>query len=680
MLKPSLYKILSYLALGLFFSSCNRSGNFTVDGFDPLSNYTQKTNDTFYTIQADLSDAVLNGIEIPTKKQTANGYFKFSFNVSNHSPDIKKYYYKIFYQNESYKINDTLPFANENFYGSYDNGLYTIKATKILMPGEETSVVDSFQIIGNPRNEEIYFGADPNKYLALDDSIKSKMEFIRKVPEWMKSVTEKAKTEETSVDEQIYLNALWAINDEKQRAKSVNNRWKRNPRMGNYRFMLVVTSPEDIGKIPMEILDIQKKNNAGTYVNPFGYFLFREGKDLKNTKIIVSNKTLNVKSTMDLGSGVYVDKLSINKSKFTNEYFNSNCNNSNDLYSRAQFKQYFHNIDKNFTVYNVPEIRDVTGENFTKTEYEEFVKKYQSKESRTKMYVSTSDCPCKTVNSVQKENKLTMTVPAVEPGKWRKEHVGLSSRIGFTYGKVRAKIKFPEMLSKDNVWNGITNAFWLLFQEDADWNKRRICDAEIAYIPKSEGDNDEALKHSKKSISYSEIDFEIVKESQYWPKTSYQNNPLLFKVDDAANSDEIMVTCTNWDMACHEPKEFNIGAKDYSVDGKSYVLHRWNHYYKALSTKHPVKHDEIFKAPYYYFEIDWQPEKIIWRIGPEKDKMKVVCIMDKNISAIPNNQMMIMFTQEWHNEEWWPTAPFKQNFIPFPKKDINGQILEIEIE
>lgn len=678
MLKPFLIQLSAILS-GLFvFSSCSRSGSFVVENFDPITNYSQKNNNI--DIQADLSDAVINGIEIPTKKQTSNGFFKFSFNVKNTSSEIKKYYYKIFYQNESYKHVDTTSLSHENFYGSWADGKFTIKATKILMPGEEITVQDSFRIVGNPRNEILYFGADPNKYLALDDSIASKIEFVKKVPAWMKSIAEAAKKEETTIEEQIYLNALWAIKDEKQRSKSVNNRWKRNPRMGNYKFMLVVTSPEDIGKIPMEIRDIQLTNKDGFFLNPFSYFLYKEGKELKNTKVIVSEKTLNVKSSLDLGSGIYVDKLSINKSKFTSDYFNDNCSNNNSLYSKAQFQQYFHNIDKDFTIYNVPEIRDVTGENFTIEEYKTYLSKYNNKESRQKMYVSTSDCPCKTVNSDGRNKKLLMTVPATEPGKWRKEHVGLSSRIGFTYGKIRAKIKFPEMLSKENVWNGITNAFWLLFQEDAEWNKRRDCNAEIAYIPKSEPDNNESLKRTKKSISYSEIDFEIVKESQYWPKTSYQDGKSAYKTDDAFNNNEIMVTCTNWDMACHEPKEFNIGAKDYKTEEGVYTLHRWNHYYKALSTKYPVKHDEIFKAPYYYFEIDWQPEKIIWRIGPEKDKLKIVCVMDKNISSIPNNQMMIMFTQEWHNEEWWPTAPFKQNFIPFPKKDINGEILEIEIE
>ena len=68
-----------------------------------------------------------------------------------------------------------------------------------------------------------------------------------------------------------------------------------------------------------------------------------------------------------------------------------------------------------------------------------------------------------------------------------------------------------------------------------------------------------------------------------------------------------MVTCSNWDMACHEPKKFNIGAMEFEVDNKKYVLHRWDHYYKALSNKVATKHSEIFDAPYYYFEIEWLP-------------------------------------------------------------------------
>jgi len=133
-------------------------------------------------------------------------------------------------------------------------------------------------------------------------------------------------------------------------------------------------------------------------------------------------------------------------------------------------------------------------------------------------------------------------------------------------------------------------------------------------------------------------------------------------------------------LACHEPKNFSVGAVEKKVNGKTYLFNRWAHYYKALTTKIPVSQDKMFKAPYYYFEIEWTPEKITWLIGPEKNKMHVICEMDNNVTAIPNNQMLMIITQEWHNQEWWPTTPFKQNFIPFPKNDIIGKVLEFEIE
>ena len=56
----------------------------------------------------------------------------------------------------------------------------------------------------------------------------------------------------------------------------------------------------------------------------------------------------------------------------------------------------------------------------------------------------------------------------------RKESVGVKTRVGFTYGKFRGKIKFPSQLNKSGVWSGITNAFWLIYQSEQEWNKRRI--------------------------------------------------------------------------------------------------------------------------------------------------------------------------------------------------------------
>jgi hypothetical protein len=677
MRKSTLLHSIFFIAAVIFLCSCN-TGGFKVEDFDPLVNYDQKQSDTLYAINADLSDAVLNGIEIPTKKQTNTGYFVFSFKIKNTSSDIKKYYYKIFYQNESYKFNDTLPLAHENFYGSWIEGLYTFKPTKILDVGEEVIVVDSFRIVGNPRNEAKYFGPDSRIYSFSPDSINSRMNFVKSVPKWMEDVTRNARKKNISIEQEIYYNAVWSIEFDKKKIPLKNNRWKRNPRMGTYQFMLAVTSPEDIGKIPMEIRNIQLADKKGQFKNPFGYFLLGEGRKLKNTKVILADKRLKVLSQMDLASGVFVDKQRTESNNISTEFYNSSCGNSFDLYTKAQFSQYFHSINTDFTVYNIPDIKDVVGENLTKKEYEEYLKIYQDKNKRVKLFVSTTKCPCATLKSDPQQKKITMINPASSKDELKKEHVGIGSRIGFTYGKFRTKVKFPEMLSKDFVWNGITNAFWLLFQT-GEWNNRRDCNSDKGYLPKDAPDHDSAFKQSKKTLDYSEIDFEIVKESQYWPKTSYNHSNLKYMVEDTYNN-QVMVTCTNWDMSCHEPPQYDIGVQEHLTDGAKYAVQRWNYYYKALSSKVPANHDELFRSPYYYFEIEWLPEKIIWRVGPEKDKLRVICVMDKTFTSIPNNQMRPMFTQEWHNEEWWPTAPYKQNFIPFPKKDIIGTILEIEIE
>src|SRR5688500_13582602 len=72
-------------------------------------------------ISADLPDAVSKGIDIPTKRQIPSGYFKGS--VQFHGDKGKKYFYKIYYRNESYKFpeGDSAynPLAEETFYGSW---------------------------------------------------------------------------------------------------------------------------------------------------------------------------------------------------------------------------------------------------------------------------------------------------------------------------------------------------------------------------------------------------------------------------------------------------------------------------------------------------------------------------------------------------------------------------------
>ena len=650
---------------------------FHVSNFVPVEdpNFSKKETITF---EADLQHSVLNGIVIPGNSHDKK-YFRFSFNAENKSDSLQDLYYKIYYQNETYKWPDSHLLTSENFYGSWEEKNTTFKFAKKLNPGEKILIQDSFRIVGNPRNEDIYFGADLNTFFLSDSLLNEKIALIKNNPEWLRQINEKAIKSKTKPEEQIYLDAMWLINDELSSSKEVNNRWKRNPRMGTYQFMLVVTNGIDRMRIPEPVADISKCSSKGVYINPFDYFLSQKNL-LEQTTVIRSERKIRVKSSFNLNHGVFVDKLAINKSNFSDTFYTSVCGESEKLFRNALFKQYFHSINKDFVLRNIPVQMDVVGEGLTRKQYAEFIKRYENSKDLISTYVNSTDCPCRTVNLDSVRKVLQLKNPGNSANEFHKEHVGIKSRVGFTYGKWTAKIKFPELLSIDNVWNGLTNAFWLLYQDDAPWNVRRPCNAEVAYIPKNLPDETASLWKSQKQINYSEIDFEILKESEYWPITSYANSNTEYKKDNSFTDGNIAITCTNWDMACHEPIDYNIGAKERVIDGNRYVHHRWDHFYKALTTKTIAKDDELFKRDYYFFEIDWRPDKIIWRIGTEKNKMRTICVMDDSFSAIPNNQMIMVLTQEWHNQEWWPTAPYKQNFIPFPKKDLVGELISVEIE
>ncbi len=672
------YNLILLFIVGLLVSSCNNDQNFSVENFDPLSNYTQKKNDSVYTIKTDLSNAVLYGIEIPTVKQLPNGQFTFSFKLENNTGTDQQFFYKLYYQNESYKFDNDSALASENFYGSWTEATLQFKPTAII--DDEIVITDSFRIIGNPREEQIYYGIDPEKVKITDSLLSVYKGYVTSDATWYNSTVEKSKSNKVSVEDQLYLEALWGINHYFQSQASYNNRWKRNPRMGNYKFMLVVCNAEDLGEIADEAKDITRKDSTNHFVNPFSYFLSGPGSKLKGTRVILSDKILAVSANLNLEKGLYVDRLGANKVDINTSYYSNTCGESDKLYHDAQFSQYFHHINKSWEFVNVKKTMDVVAEGLTREQYKNMISDYGKSKDFVHTYASAPDCPCKTVKANVPEKSLSILNPGNgNSGPYKKEHVGIKSRVGFTYGKWRAKIKFPKNITKDNVWNGLTNAFWLLFQSEDPWNVRRICNSEIGYIPKNVPDVPESVKESKPQINYSEIDFEILKESQFWTKLTYGKGDNFPKEDASANHD-VTICCTNWDMGCQQPKKYIFGARDFIVDGKKYSFGRWDFFSKLITSKVPAPHDEVFNDDFYYFEIDWQPTRIIWRIGKDKNNMREICRMNDEMTSIPNNQMVMHMTQEFHYQEWWPTAPFLQNYIPFPKNDLEGKLLEIEIE
>lgn len=658
---------------GLLIAGCTDSRHPKLESFELFAEFDNFNGDTL-NLTMDLHDPIMNGIIIPSREQTKNGYFNFSFRVKKCDQAL---YYKIYYQNESYKYPEGIsPLDGENFYGSWEEITQSFKAIDVSVPGNSIMVKDSFRIVGNPRTEKLYFGNTMDKFEVHEENIDKLISKIKSNPDWLNGIKEKAKREHRDLETQLFLDALWAINFDANKG-NVNNRWKRNPRTGLYKFMLVVVTDKAMEMIPDEVIHIDQTNAKGEFINPMGYFLHNIDSTLvgNGVTITVADKWLKLNAKMNLGSGIFVDLIKAGNKNLNKTYYNQNCNESSEMFRKAHFAQYFHYINKNWPLNNIPVIADVTANEYTDDDYKKGLTKYDES-SRLKRFPSNSDCPCKTVKSDPENNLIELINPGNKSLKdATKQNVGIVGRIGFTYGKITAKIDFPEQINSTNVWNGITNAFWMIYQDESEWNKRQICEG--GYIPKALTYKDNIRKTQ---INYSEIDFEIVKASKFWTQSSYPYGKP-FPQEDASLNNDIIVACTNWDLGCRDPKKYAWGVYDIKYDdGRTYQFHRWDEYYKATSIKVPVPSIELTQNKYYYYQIDWQPGKIIWRIGPEKDQLREIACVDSAYSMIPNNQMVMVVTQEFHFADWWPTTPYKQDFIPYPKNDIVGKVLEITVE
>ncbi|MDP4281150.1 MAG: hypothetical protein Q8867_03280 [Bacteroidota bacterium] len=619
--------------------------DFIIRDFIPLDNWHRDSNDRennskfiSKSIFLDYTNAFEQGFIIPTVNQLQEGQFEFSFLIKNTSKTPKKFCFKIFYQNESYKFPETDPadttkqnmYAWENFYGSWeDTGKTFVETPEIPADNDFHAVTGRFRITGNPRNELRYYSG------------------------------------------------------------AQNDRWKRNPRVGWYSFMLVVTTPANItGKvIPDYMQDISRVWN-NTFVNPYFYFLHGEGKSLQNTVAMRSPSELKVIAKPDPGAGIYVKPMFFHEEK-DKKYFCKTCGQSEELYKNAPFEQFIHYIDPTTKMNNIPVIADVLNEGYSLMDYN-WNKQFYRKEELVAVTASTTKYPCQTVASVPEEHKITIKNPGCEYGNWQKQNVGIITRHGLTYGKWTVKAKLTELLNKDNMWNGLTNAIWLITQEQSEWNYRRDCNKEGYMANYYGGAQDKRVP----KVGYSEIDFEILKTVPYCPSyilppaynhglpdphnLSYWNVPLPEEV--VADGGNIEVSCTNWDMACWEPQNFADGCNTIQYNGQTFWAHRWDKGYRALTEKTPEPDDELFGSKYYYFQIDWRPEEIIWRIGPSLDRLRVVGYLNSTVSSIPNNQMLLIVTQEFHNTKWWVGSMYDQANIPFPKNDIPGEIYEVTVE
>lgn len=640
-INPSIKCLFLLFLLPVVLAGCGRSGQsaeavselFVVRDFDPMVNWNEEA-----TLRVDLTNAIAQGFIIPTLKQTDDGYFDFSFSVKNRGNAPQKFSYKVYYQNESYKFPERAqmdttkqhPDCWENFYGSWEDVNNTFAETGIIPADNDFHKVNGkIRIVGNPRGEQRYFSG------------------------------------------------------------TVNDRWKRNPRVGDYIFMLVVTTEENIrsGKIPAAVQNIGLLTHTG-FINPYFYFLYGEGRGLRNTIVQRSPKPLKVMVDADPGAGIYINPVHFDKAT-ADKYKTDLCGQDSVLYRGAAFEQFMHYIDPATKMNNIPAIEDILGSDYSRLDYN-WNKRYYAKEELVAITSTVAKRPCESVVSDPVNHKITIHNPRSEFGNWQKQNVGVITRHGMTYGKWTVKCKLTELLNKNNMWNGLTNAIWLITQAQADWNFRRDCNNGGYMANYYGGQQDQRVKN----VGYSEIDFEILKTVPYcpsWvlpPAYSYgiddqynvQNWNVPFPEEILSNDANITVACTNWDMACWDPADFHDNCYPVTYEGHTYWAHRWDRNYRALTQKTPEPDDALFGSEYYYFQIDWRPTEIIWRIGPAKDQLRVVGYMNDKVTSIANNQMLLIITQEFHNTKWWIGSAYSQDNTPFPGKDYTGEIYEVTVE
>ena len=646
-------KIFLIVAFAFAFVSCvNEDAHF-----NPMANFP---DEDVVVLDMDLKGVVNDGIVIPSVNQAEEGKFVFTFNAEAGQ------YYKIFYQNESYKFDNDNPLNNENFYGSWEDVNIGFKKVE-----EDGLVTDVFRIVGNPRDEKKYYGADLTKNTFSQKAVDNVVNAIRNTPDWLESVRQKAVNNNFTLERQLYLDAIWIINDNKNKG-DVNNRFKRNPRVGEYSFMLVVCDEKSLNDIPDYIKNISLTDDNGSYVNPYAYF---SNNKKRNIDVIISPKRLKTRAVITPEYGVFLDETLIKTDNYSIDNSNPKCSDTEEMYSNALYKQFLSDVSKQYTLRNIPLIKDVVSDDdpYTMKEYEEAKTKYDSSELQYD-YPVVTDCLGSTVR-LNEDNSISLINPGNDDmNNLHKESTGVMTRVGFTYGKYRGKIKFPVMLNEENIWNGLTYAFWLIYQDNHAWNNRRATAG--GYIDKND-DTENPTRHSE--YHYSEIDIEIVKASRYWPKSYYPAEDTRQQTENPQMNNEIMYCCTNWDLATREPAMFASGINKIPYMNKEYEAMRWTDLYKALTTKSHISND-VFKEDYYYYEIEWRPKEIIWRVGPSPDEMVVVGYMNDAYTAIPNNQMLCIVTQEYHYSEWWPPIVFEQGLIPYNKNDIEGRVYEIVIE
>ncbi|MCB9168722.1 MAG: hypothetical protein H6594_00040 [Flavobacteriales bacterium] len=578
------------------------------------------------TLDLDYSEALDSGFVVPGRGQADGGAFTMRFQLRDPDHPGRRFRYKLYYRNESYKFPEQgadgaqHPNAWENFYGSWEDAHEGFRSSPPVSGPQGMEMAVRWRITGDPRAEARY------------------------------------------------------------RKNGMRARWARNPRVGEYSVLLVVIPDDrfDAVGLPSGVIDIGDTTSG--FIEPYWYFLHGPGAHAPDVQVLLAERRLVVRARPDLGAGIAITDTTVRDTSA----FCANCGNAPRSLQSAPFEQFIHYIDPSTAFRNVPIIADVLGNGYTPEDHDRY-RCNMPERWLVDTRPMTTDRPCSTVRSDPEKHVIQLWNPAADPTGPRKENVGVRSRHGFTYGSYRVQCHLSRLLNDEDMWVGLTNAIWLIYQ-GAPGNLRRDCPG--GYMANYYGGDDDA-RISR--TAYAEMDFEILCTPPYCPDRAFP--PIL--PEQVRGSQErlswwrgeppgrvpgmVTVACTNWDMACAAPEDFGWGCRPIEKDGHRFLAHRWDRNYRALTEKQEEPDSTLFNGPY-WFQIDWRPEEVLWSVGPDLQHMHAVGYMNSSVTSISNVQMLLIVSQEFHNTRWWPGSRFDQGFIPFPAKDYLGEIEQVIIQ
>jgi len=234
----------------------------------------------------DYSNAYINGFVIPSMIKDKVDSFHISFNAKNFKGE--QLYYKIYYQNESYMFPVSIDssennLASENFYGSWENITKEFLSVKNV---KDNIINTSFRITGNPRNEPQFYGKNQHIQKTSKEEVEKKSKEIKNNVKWFNSIKQKAAENKINVEEQLMLDAKWILDNPKEN-ELINNKWQRNPRVGSYSLLIVVTNEKGLNSIPDYIRNVSLLNEKKSYSNPYYFFLYGKGKSNPNIQFLL---------------------------------------------------------------------------------------------------------------------------------------------------------------------------------------------------------------------------------------------------------------------------------------------------------------------------------------------------------------------------------------------------------